>query len=262
MRRSIDPAFDSKGMLGVALGVVLLTVLAVWYWQHGTSAPDPGATAPRAGAWEGPVGPGLASGAPAGLAPPGAVLETPHEPGLATDAGGHLVSGLALRKLLDSWLLASEGLERQARAAQLRIWLRQKLAAPAAGEADRIVTQYVAYLALENQLLAHQRFREPVAVLEERDVVRLLEWQQQRAQRRQRAFGAVLARAWFEDDDARCASALREWQKQHVAPAEGQDPDPVELRERRLHGAALEERRDLDAKDCAAQVRQGFAAGG
>lgn len=262
MTRSIDPAFDNKATLGAALGVILLTVLAVWYWQHSTAAPDPAPAPLRAGAWDGPVGPGLAGSKPADLAPLGAPLATPHEPGLATDAAGHLVGGVALRKLLDSWLLGSEGQGRQARAAQLRTWLRQNLAAPAAAEADRIVTQYLAYLVLENQLLAHERFRDPAALLDERDVARLLEWQEQRAQRRQRAFGATLARVWFEDDDARCSSALLEWQKQHVAPTDGQDLDPVELRERRIHGAALEERRDLDAKECAAQVRQGFAAGG
>lgn len=262
MTRSIDSPFDTRLTLGAALGVVLLTVLAVWYWQQSVSAPDLRPAAPPARAWDGPVGPGLASSVPADLAPPGAPLEAPREPGLATDAGGHLVPGPALRKLFDSWLARSQGPERQARAAQLRAWLRQKLAAPAADEADRIVTQYLAYLETEDQLLARERFGAPGAVLAERDVEHLLAWQEQRAQRRQRVLGPVLARAWFEDDDSRCGSALREWQKQHVAPPAGQDLDPVELRQRRIHGAVLEQRRDYDAKACAEQLSQGFAAGG
>jgi lipase chaperone LimK len=261
MTRSMEP-FDSKLTLGAALAVALLTVSAVWYWQQSVSAPDAAPAAPRARAWDGPVGPGLASGVPADLPALGAPLQAPRDPGLATDAGGHLVPGQALRKLFDSWLARTQGLERQARAAQLRSWLRQNLAAPAAGEADRFVTQYLAYIETEDQLLARERFGAPAAALAERDVEHLLAWQEQRAQRRQRVFGPAVARAWFEDDDSRCGSALREWQKQHVAPAAGQDLDPVELRERRIHGVALEQRRDLDAQACAVQMSQGFAAGG
>lgn len=259
--RSVDSPFDNKLSLGTALGVVLLTVLAVWYWQQSAAPPDTAPAAPLARAWDGPIGPGLASAAPAELAPLGAPLYIPREPGLATDAGGHLVAGLALRSLFDSWFARSQGVERRAHATQLRAWLHNKLAAPAADEADRLVTQYLAYLDTEDQLLARERFGPPGAVLEERDVEHFLAWQDQRAQRRQRMFGPVVARAWFEDDDSRCGSALREWQKQHVAPAAGQDLDPVELRERRIHGVALEERRDFDAKECAEQMSQGFTSG-
>jgi hypothetical protein len=257
----MDSAFESKLKIGAAIGAVVLTVLATWYWQRGAT-PDAGPAAPPARAWDGPVGPGLASGAQPDLPSLGARLETSREPGLATDAGGHLVPGLALRKLMDSWLAPSQGADRRARAGQLRAWLRHKLAAPSADEADRIVTNYLGYLETEGQLLARERFSAPGTALSERDVERLLAWQDQRAQRRQRALGPALALAWFEADDSRCGAVLRDWQLQHVAPDPAQEPDPVELRERRIHGAALEARRDYDAQRCAAQMIRGDAAGG
>lgn len=262
MTRSVDSPFDSKLTTAAAVGAVLLAVLAVWYWQQNSAPQDAGPAVRRARAWDGPVGPGLASTAPAQLAPLGAPLEAGREPALATDAGGHLVAGAALRGLFDSWLERTQGIGRGARAAQLRNWLRARLTAPVADEADRFLTQYLAYLDTEDRMLAREHFPPPAAVLTERDVEHLLAWQDQRAQRRQRMFGPVVARAWFEDDDAQCGSALREWQKQHVPLAGGEELDPVELRERRIHGAALEERRDYAAKECAIKMSQGFAAGG
>jgi hypothetical protein len=71
----MDSAFESKLKIGAAIGAVVLTVLATWYWQRGAT-PDAGPAAPPARAWDGPVGPGLASGAQPDLPSLGARLET------------------------------------------------------------------------------------------------------------------------------------------------------------------------------------------
>jgi hypothetical protein len=164
---------------------------------------------------------------------------------------------------MDAYLETGQPSGRRARAEQLRAVLKRKLVAPAAGEADRILNQYLDYLEAEDRLLARERFTAPGADgLAERDIERLLAFQEQRAQQRHRLLGAALAQAWFEADDSRCGAILRDWQLQHVPPEPGQELDPVEMRERRIHGAVLEARRDADAQGCAAQMSRGFASGG
>lgn len=232
----MDAVAENRLAIGATVGAVVIALLAVWWWPRG-ALPDPG-PAPSARAWDGPIGPGLASGAPvqpAGTAP--------------------LVADLALRKLMDAYL--GQAGNRRAGAPQLRAFLAQQLTAPAAAEADRLVTAYLGYLEMEDQLMARERFNGADGELSARAVERLLDWQVQRAQRRQRALGPALARAWFEADDARCDAALRDWQVQHAVPDPAQEPDPVELREQRLHGAALAARRDENAQACAAQIMRG-----
>jgi hypothetical protein len=232
----MDAFAENRLTIGATVVAVLIALPAVWWWPRG-ALPDP-APAPSARAWDGPIGPGLASGASV-------------QPG----GGAPLVADLALRQLMDSYI--GQAGKRRAGAPQLRALLAPQLAAPAMAEADRIITAYFGYLEMEDQLLARERFNAADGALSEPVIARLLAWQGQRAQRRERALGPPLAQAWFEADDARCGAALRDWQVQHVAPDPAQEPDPVELREQRLHGAALEARRDENAQACAAQIIRG-----
>lgn len=260
--QSIDSPFDSKLTIFATAGAVLLTVLAVWYWQ-GAATPDPGPSPQQAHAWDGPVGPGLANGQLPELPPLGADPGAIREPGLKTDAAGHIVADLALRQLMDSFLARGQASGRAQRAVELRVHLKDRLSGPAAAEADRLVTQYLDYLDTQDRMLARARLPASTAPsLSEHDVEQLLAFQDQRAQIRQRMLGTELAQAWFATDDSNCDAALHEWQKQHVEPDPSEEPDPVELRERRIHGAALEARRDIEAQVCAAQMSRGFAAGG
>lgn len=258
----MDSPFETKLTIGASIGAVVVSVLAVWHWQRGTE-PDAAPAAPSTRAWDGPVGPGLIRGVAPEFPALGASLAASPGPGLETDAGGHLVPSLALRKVMDSYLARGDASGRRLRADELRAFLKRQLAAPAAGEADRIVTQYLDYLEAEDRALARERFSAPAAAgLSERDVERLLAWQEQRAQQRQRLLGPALAQAWFEADDSRCGAILRDWQLQHVALEPGQELDQAELNERRIRGPALEARRDADALRCAAQMTRGDAAGG
>lgn len=250
----MDSPFENWLTKGAALAAVAFSIFAVWQWQRVT-APDAAPVTAAAQAWNGPIGPGLASSAAPQLTALGAHLAAPGEPGLATDAAGHLVPSLALRSLIDSYLVRGPAAGRPARAGELRAMFRRTLAAPAAAEAEHIVARYLDYLDAEERMLARERFSAPAAGgLSERDVEHLLAWQGQRAQQRERVLGQVLAQAWFADDDARCGAMLHDWQLQHVAPAPGEELDQAELRERRLHGAVLQERRDADAQRCAAQM--------
>lgn len=256
--RSIDSPFDSKLTIVAAVGTVVLTVLGVVYWQR-AAIPD-AATPPRAANWDGPIGAGTLSAAPQELAPLGAALDVPRELSLTVDAGGHLVPDRALRRLMDSFLANGPVAGRQQRALDLRAYLKGKLAPGAANEADRIVAAYLDYLSAQDQMLARAGLSAPAAGgLTERDVERLLAVQDQRAQLRQHLLGDAITQAWFNADDARCNVVLRDWQKQFATAGASQEEDPMELRERRLHGPALAAMRTADAESCATQMRQGFA---
>lgn len=257
----MDSLFDNKLTLGAAgAGAVLLGVLAVFYIQR-ADVRLPAAQPLSASAWDGPIGPGALAGAVREPRGPGQDLQAAGAPRLALDASGHLVPDLALRRLMDSFLVAGKGAQRQARAAELRAYLKGLLTAPAVQEAQRIAVDYLAYLEAEERMLARERFARPdPAGLADGEVTHLLEWQRQRAQLRERILGSAVAKAWFDADDAACAAALGEWQKQRVPLDGAQEPDPVELRERRIHGAVLEQRRNENAQACASQVMEGLAA--
>lgn len=257
----MDSVFDNKLTLGAAgVGAVLLGVLAVVYIER-PAAQRPAAPPPQSSAWNGPIGPGALAGDVREPAAPGLGMQAAGAPHLALDASGHLVPDLALRALMDSFLGAGSGMQRQAGAAELRTFLQRQLSAPALQEAQRIANDYLAYLEAEGQMLARERFAKPdPAGLSDGEVAHLIAWLRQRAQLRERMLGSVVAKAWFDSDDATCWAALDEWQKQRTPLDGGEEPDPVELRERRLHGAVLEQRRNENAQACAAQVMQGLAA--
>jgi hypothetical protein len=237
--------------LAGALAAIVAGVLAALYWQQQAAPESAVATAPAA-TWDWLVVPGMSR---VDTPSPGLIPEPAPEPGLALDPDGHLVAGLALRRLIDSYLARGPAETRAERVRQLLDFLNHRLAAAAAAEGARIVGRYSQYLDTQERLLARERFEAfATRPLSERDVERLLDYREQRAQLRERVLGAKLARAWFEADDSRCVAALREWQLQHVAPEAGQELDPIEIRERRIHGAALEARRNEDAQVCAAQM--------
>jgi hypothetical protein len=246
--------FDSKFALGVAATLAAtLGVAGVVYWQR-LDAPVSVVAAHAQGTWETPIGPGLLNGPV--REPPAFGLDPAlaRDPQLAIDPAGHLVPNLALRALADSFLVKVSGNERRAAGEALRALLKNRLAAPAAQDAQRIVTDYLAYLDTEEQMLARERFPAGQHELSEREVEQLLAWQGQRAQLRQRLLGNVVAQAWFELEDASCEGALRDWQQQRALPDPNEEPDSNALRERRLHGEVLDARRDYNAQACAAQI--------
>lgn len=258
----MDSLFDSKLTLGAAgAGAVLLGVLAVLHFGRADVGPRADAPAQAAGTWDNPIGPGQLGGAVRDAPMLGLDPDAARDPHLALDSGGHLVPDLALRTLVDSFIGKSSGAERQARAGQLRAFLDRKLQAPAAQDAHRIVGDYLAYLDAEAPLRARERFARPdPSGLSDAEVEHLLAYQQQRAQLRQRMLGSAVAKAWFEGDESECATALSDWRKLHE-PADAADVDSNELQARRLHGAALEERRNAFAQDCASQIMAGLAPG-
>jgi lipase chaperone LimK len=255
--------FESKfgigltGAMAVAIGVV-----GVVYLRAG-DAPLPAGQARPAASWDTPIGPGTLAGA---VSEPGAMgiesLPT-RDPQLAVDAQGHLMPDMALRALVDSYLGKAPATERPARAAALRAYLRPWLKQPALAEAERIVSDYVGYLRLEDDLLARERFTKPdPSGLTEFQVQRLLAYQQQRAQLRQRTLGGAVAQAWYEAEDSTCTTALAEWNTAQRSPGEAEELQPNELRERRVNGTALQERRSYYAQSCATQIMEGLSGRG
>ena len=238
---------------GMAIGVTA----AFWLRDAGAPPAAPTPAPAAASAWDGAIGPGrLAAPAPGradalGMAAAG-------EPAL-TDAGGRLVIGLPLRQLIDSYLL-KDGAGRQARAAELRAYLRRRLAQPALAQAEGLVGDYVRYLDAEHALRAQLRVA-PLGegALDPARVEQLQAWQRQRAQLRERMLGAAVAQAWFSAEDADCSTALADWHTMR-APVGSEEVDSNELQARRLHGDVLEQRREEGVRTCAGQLVDRLAA--
>jgi lipase chaperone LimK len=206
------------------------------------------------------VGPGLLSGPVRDLPTTGIDMQLDSDTKIALDDEGHLVPDVALRKLMDAFLAKGRPSEPQAMAAQLRALLQARLRQPAASEADRLVTNYQAYLEAEQQLLAAERLTQPdPSGLSDDQVRQLLAWQQQRYQLRQRMLGIPVAHAWFDEEDGNCTAVLNEWEKQREPEAEA---DPVEQMDRRRLGLVLEQRRNDNAQACAAQIMETMAPRG
>jgi hypothetical protein len=250
---------DSRLGLGLACAVAVAIGGGAVVWLQGGAARHavPAAPAQTASAWDGPIGPGaLPRGTPANdlaLAQAG-MGDQP-----LADAEGHLLVDARLRSVFDSYLLAAKGPARDARAAELRTWLRSRLGQPALGQATDLVSAYLRYLQAESELRARARFTRPdPAGLTDAQVDQMVAWQQTRAQLRERMLGTAVAQAWFGADDADCSTAFADWRKQRE-PRDAPDLDSNELRDRRLHGAVLEERRNERAQTCASQLMDGLA---
>lgn len=260
-------------LLDTPLGVGLACAAAVAIgagavvWMHGAGAhrPEPAPPAPAAASWDGPIGPGaLPAGVPRGLAMSDAALAQAGTGDQSlTDADGHLLVDERLHGVFDSYLLQAKAGTRDARAGELRGWLRSRLAQPAQGQALgqalELVDAYLRYLQAEEELRAHERFTPPdPAGLTDAQVDQMVAWQQTRAQLRERMLGMDVARAWFAAGDADCSGAFADWRKQHE-PSDAPDVDSNELRARRLHGTILAERRNEHAQSCASQLMAGLA---
>lgn len=253
MRRAglVDSLFDSKLALGLAgAGAMAVGVLAVVLWQRPAEAPAQ-AAAP-VGSWNDPVGPGLLSRSTGGA--PAFDVQVPRDAKIAVDASGHLVPDLALRSLMDGFLAKAKPSEREAMTVQLREFLASRLRQPAAGEADRLATAYVAYLQADAQMIARERFAPPDPNgLSDQQVQHLLAWQHDRAELRERMLGKEVAAAWFTEEDNNCVDALNEWEKQLAPP--GND-DSAEQLNRRRWGDTLALRRNNNAQACASQIAE------
>jgi hypothetical protein len=251
---------DSKFGIGLAgIMAVAIGVVGVVYLRAADTPLDPAGPARPAASWDTPIGPGALAGAVSEPGPMGLESLPTRAPELAVDEQGHLMPDMALRKLVDSYFANLPGNQRQARADQLRAYLRTWLKQPALGEAERIVSDYLGYLRLEDELLSRERFTKPdPSGLSEFQVQRLLAYQQQRAQLRQRTLGAAVAQAWYEAEDSTCTTALAEWNTAQRAPGEGEELESTELRERRIHGTALQDRRNYYAQSCASQIMEGL----
>jgi hypothetical protein len=255
----IDRLLDTKLGVGIVGATAMaIAVLAVVYWQRPKVVQE-AAPAPAA-QWDGAMGPGMLSGTLRDMPASALEAQTMRDTKIAVDAAGHLVPDRALRSLMDGFLVKVKPSERQAMEAQLRVFLRGRLSQPAAGEADRLVTDYLAYMNMEQQMLSRERFTPPdPSGLTDDQIKHLLAWQKQRAELRQRMLGTAAASAWFDAEDGDCANALNDWQKQMAPP---DDDDSNEQFARRRYGQRLAEGRNNNAQACAAQIAGSIAQRG
>lgn len=260
---------DSR--LGVSLAFVAAVAVGAGavVWLHGgarhAEAASPASTA---SAWDGPIGPGaLPRGMPRVMSrdmpmSDEALVQAGAGDQPLSDADGHLVVDARLHAVFDSYLLRAQGAARDARADELRTWLRSRLTQPALGQANELVGAYLRYLGAEAELRSRERLTPPdPSGLSDAQVDQMVAWQQTRAQLRERMLGTTVAQAWFAADDADCSAAFAEWRKQRE-PRDAADVDSNELRARRLHGAVLAERRNEFAQACAARLMGALAQNG
>jgi lipase chaperone LimK len=242
-------ALDSKPVFGFACVLAVAAGVMGAVYLRDTDAPP--AAAARPASWDGPVGPGaLAAAAP--------TADSGHGEQPLLDPAGRLMVDPALHRLFDSFLKGG-GAPRER---ELRAYLKRRLGQPALAQAEGLAGDYLRYLQAEAALRASQRFAPPdPAGLSPSDVAQMLAWQQQRAQLRERMLGSAVSQAWFGTEDADCRMALADWRLAR-APADSEEVDSNELRERRLHGAALEQRRNERAQSCAGQLMERLAANG
>jgi hypothetical protein len=112
-----------------------------------------------------------------------------------------LIADSALRKVMDSYLLGAGdrgGLQ------ALLDYLNRHLPANAARESGRLATSYHAYLSAHDELLAAQNFGATP------DLHRLIGWQRQRQQLRDRMLGEKVSQEWFGTEEAYLTQALEE----------------------------------------------------
>ncbi|HEX8406111.1 MAG TPA: hypothetical protein VF670_15920 [Duganella sp.] len=121
-----------------------------------------------------------------------------------------LIADSALRKVMDSFLLGSAG--DKGLPALLNELIR-RLPAAAARDAGQLATSYNAYIAAHDQLLAAQGFGATP------DLNRLIGWQQQRAQLRDRMLGQKVSLEWFGTEDTYLSQALEELRQQRDGTA-------------------------------------------
>jgi hypothetical protein len=219
------------------------------------SAPPPAAAPARAASWDGPLGPGAlpASSSGGGDAFAARSISGGEQP--LIDAGGHLTIDPALHRLYDGYLKNSAPREQE-----LRAFLARRLTQPALAQAEQLAGDYLRYLQADAALRANERIAPPdPSGLSAGQVEQMMAWQQRRTQLRERMLGTAVAQAWFGLEDADCRTALSDWRLAQT-PAESEEVGSNELRERRLHGAMLEQRRNERAQSCAAQLMDRLAA--
>lgn len=249
------------GKLGFGVACVLGAAAAVVGVAYLRQADPPAAAPVRTASWDGPVGPGALAAA---VPPGGAGASTAAAPMAGEqpllDAAGRLRIDPALHRLFDSFL--KNGAGGAPREQELRAWLERRLVPPALAQAESLAADYARYLKAEAALRANERFP-PLdrAGLSSSQVEQMLAWQQQRAQLRERMLGAAVSQAWFGTEDADCRTALTDWRTMR-APVGSEEVDSNELRDRRLHGAMLEQRRNERAQSCASQLMDRLAVNG
>lgn len=181
-------------MLAAAAGGILGATALVWArWPDDEPAAAP--APPRT----------MAAPAAAGAAPPRGVSPL-REPGvmpsdIALTDNQELIADSALRKVMDSYLLGGGG---QGGLQALLDYLNRRLPASAAREAGQLASSYNAYLSAHDQLLAAQNFGVTP------DLNRLIGWQRQREQLRNRMLGEKVTLEWFGSEEAYLTQALEE----------------------------------------------------
>jgi hypothetical protein len=156
---------------------------------------------------------------PRGVSPPREVGDT--SPDIALTDNHELIADSALRKVMDSYLLGGGdkgGLQ------ALLAYLNRHLPASAAREAGQLASSYNAYLSAHDQLLAAQNFSATP------DLNRLIGWQRQREQLRNRMLGEKVTLEWFGNEEAYLTQALEELSQRRdgtLPPSTSADEDQM-----------------------------------
>ncbi len=202
-------------MLAAAAGGILGATALIW---ARSPVDDPAAAPAPPPVTATPV---VTGAAPSGRAPMlrdhGGSVDASSE--IALTDNQELIADSALRKVMDSYLLGGGdkgGLQ------ALLDYLNHRLPANAARDAGQLATSYHAYLSAHDQLLAAQSFGATP------DLNRLIGWQRQRQQLRDRMLGEKVTQEWFGNEEAYLTQALEEISQRRdgtAPPSTGVDED-------------------------------------
>nr|WP_315218038.1 hypothetical protein [uncultured Duganella sp.] len=201
-------------MLAAAAGGIFGATALMWArWP----VDEPAAAPVPSPAMAAPV---VAGAAPSSVASP---LREPDvkSSDIALTDNQELIADSALRKVMDSYLLGGGdkgGLQ------ALLDYLNRHLPANAARQAGQLASSYNAYLGAHDQLLAAQNFSATP------DLNRLIGWQRQREQLRNRMLGEKVTLEWFGNEEAYLTQALEELSQRRdgkAPPSNSADEDQM-----------------------------------
>jgi hypothetical protein len=230
---------------GVPAALVVIACGLYIYFNAGDSAPEQKAAS---GSSKEVFGPGALGTSDTGeslnkqaetaaqplISPPGGLMATPE---------GQLQVNSSLRDVCDFFLLQQPG---NNQAAALQAYLKEKLPAQAAAQAQEIASHYQSYMQSHDAMLASQN-------LGTGDAERIAAWRVQRDRLRLGMLGENVVQAWFQDDDNHFAQAIEQLREHgpgatQTLPGGGRNLSNQEQEDNQMLDAIADETKSYSAR--------------
>ncbi len=240
---------------GIALGLVV-----AWNWPA-TDAPASATVAePKKNLWQSLSHLGTNIGRdPSAVSYAGMDFEEVPDGMVRVDDRGRLITDVQLHNAMDSYLLHTDVVSRQAAAEQLRAYLARKLPPAVRADGEALVTQYLHYIDEHDSALARLRLAVPSKDSAPfQGLEPFAAWLEQRRTLRLTALGPALYKEWFAAEDQRCASLLTMAPPANGVAAPAPEPAPNPIRGESYVPMPAAGPQWQDALDCAAELSRSY----